>query len=997
MTGRFLLVLLPALAGWAFSPSVYAQERCSTTKNEAERLRQRPQRETTQQFEQWMKSKLATSPHFASATYTIPIVVHVLHNGTSDVTNISDAQILSQIDVLNKDFKRLNTDVVNTPVEFSPVAGSIDIDFVLAKRDPEGLATTGIIRTQAAKAQYTMADQSEFKALSYWPAEDYLNIWVINFGTSDIGFAQFPVTNNLSGLDLASEDRLTDGIVVDYRAFGTSDAGTFPLLPNYSKGRTATHEIGHFLGLRHIWGDMSSCADNDFVSDTPGQTGPTSLCPTHPQAACLANKMFMNYMDYTNDACMNLFTVGQVNRMMVVLGESPRRLSLLTSLGATPPVIAANDLGIRHIISPGLSICDVITPTVELRNYGNNTITSATIEIQVIGFPLLTSQVPMILNLAPGALIQQAFPSIPVSTGQSYSFQFAILNTNGGADGNSQNNLKTQETFYHSNNALPIAEGFNAIPPAWTVQNPDNLIGWENDVAPDNSPTNQAMKLNFYNYETPGVLDWLISPSFVLPTPASSLLRFDIAYAQYPGQAEDALRVYALPFCSTDLDQAILLYEKKGTELATAPTTSNDFMPVSNAQWRKSELIGLSSLPIGVRWQIAFVGRNGYGNNLYLDNVSVTDNEVFDIALGSMVSPGIVHCEPNPSVLFVVSNLGTSPITEFIAEYHVNDGVSEQQLFTGIQLDVGETDTFAIHPISLNPGTNEVQVSVSLGAGIDEGLLDNNMATFTTVLDFSNDKGPLRMTFDNPLEQSWRIASPSNGVDWENAETDKHQSISYRSFTNPSLGQESWLVSPVLDLSLGAFSLFFDISYATNSPADERLKILASRDCGVTYNEVLMDRAASSLTDDSSSAMWEPTQSGDWQQEYVDLASLANQTNVRIAFVAQNDNGNNLFLDNIELFLGDDPNPPVTPALYQLYYSSRNITSDIALTMHLASRQDVPLQILGIQGNLIGEYVLTDALNQTYYFNLDQQASGLYIFRMLIDNQFHATKVFIGH
>jgi Pregnancy-associated plasma protein-A/CARDB len=452
MTGRYVFIFL---AGCILPLSAAAQERCSTSKYEAQRLAERPGRESVSQFEDWIKSRLATLPQITSATYTIPVVVHVLHNGTTDVTNISDAQIYSQMDVLNKDFKRLNVDAVNTPSEFAPVAGTIDIDFVLAQRDPEGLPTSGITRTLATKTMWTLADQSEFKALSYWPAEDYLNIWIVSFGTNDIGFAQFPVSS-LQGLQIASEDRLTDGIVVDYRAFGTIDAGSFPLMANYNKGRTATHEVGHFLGLRHIWGDMSTCADNDFVSDTPFQSGPTSSCPTHPQISCSVNKMFMNYMDYTFDACMNIFTAGQVARMVAVLASSPRRASLLTSLGATPPVVAMNDLGIRQIISPAASTCNnQVIPQLEVRNYGTNTITSATVEIDVDG---QLTQVPLSLNLAPGQLITQTFSPVLLASGTGYTFTFTILDTNGGPDGNPQNNQVTRAFTNYGTTALPLLE-----------------------------------------------------------------------------------------------------------------------------------------------------------------------------------------------------------------------------------------------------------------------------------------------------------------------------------------------------------------------------------------------------------------------------------------------------------------------------------------------------------------------------------------------------------
>jgi hypothetical protein len=981
----------------SFASYAQAPERCSTTRNEARRKAARPGRETAEQFEMWMKDRLASAPQITSATYTIPVVVHVLHNGTSDITNISDAQILSQIDVLNKDFKRLNLDAVNTPSPFNLVAGSIDMDFILAQRDPEGLATTGITRTLATKPQWSLADQSEFKALSYWPAEDYLNIWVVSFGTNDIGFAQFPVSNSLAGLEMASEDRLTDGIVVDYRAFGTSDAGSFPLMANFNKGRTATHEIGHFFGLRHIWGDVSSCGDNDFVPDTPPQSSATSLCPSHPQVSCSNNKMFMNYMDYTNDACMNLFTAGQVARMLVVLGESPRRASLLTSLGATPPVMALNDLGIREVLAPAQATClTSIQPQVELRNYGTNTITSTIVQLNVSGPGGTTANVPLTVNLGPGQSTTHVFNPVAVSAGGSYTVTFSILETNGGPDGNTQNDQTSQPLAVAGITSLPISQNFTTLPPDWTVDNPDNQIGWTNVLAPDNSPSNRAMRLNFYDYEIPGLLDGLISPAFTLSTPQSAQLKFDIAYAAFPGQEEDALRVYALPGCNPDLTQAVLLYDKASSALATTSPTSNSFTPTNENQWRKSEILSLSGLSSSIPWQVAFVGRNGYGNNLFLDNAVVTEDEINDIAFAGVVSPGIVHCDPDPVVQFKVTNLGTSPVNQFTVMSSVNGTARPSQVISNIQLDVGETETFSLNPVTLVPGQNEIELDVSMPNGIPD-ILTNNTYTLISVLDLTGDRAPLRLTFDNPKETSWRIASPSNGLPWQSFETNKEQSVGYRSYTNPSLGAESWLVSPILDLSSGAFSMFFDISYAQNMPADDWLRVVASRDCGVTYDDILLDRAASTFTSASSSSEWYPGNNDDWRREYLDLSTLANLNNIRLAFVVRNDNGNNLFLDNVELFAGDDTNPPTTTAPFQFYYSSRNSQSDVALTLNLSSRQDVTLQILGLQGNLVSEHLLTDALNQTYYFDLSQQAEGLYLFRLLIDQSPSVTKVFIGH
>ncbi|CAN0441729.1 unnamed protein product, partial [Phaeothamnion confervicola] len=261
-----------------------------------------------------------------------------IHDGEAEGVgrNIPDAQVISQIEVLNKDFNRLNTDAGNTPAEFTSVAGSLDIEFVLANQDPDGQVTDGIMRIDGNRAQWSLGRESEFKALhpavgnsdddytEYWPAEDYLNIWVIKF-QDFLGYAQFPVSSGLPGLENADDNSLTDGIIIDYRVFGTDDAGPFSLDDQYNKGRTTTHEVGHFLGLKHIWGDDTGCNKSDYADDTPNQGEETYDTPDYPLADnCTSSVMFQNYMDYTDDIMMNLFTLNQVDRMMTVLENSPR-------------------------------------------------------------------------------------------------------------------------------------------------------------------------------------------------------------------------------------------------------------------------------------------------------------------------------------------------------------------------------------------------------------------------------------------------------------------------------------------------------------------------------------------------------------------------------------------------------------------------------------------------------------------------------------------------
>ena len=327
-------------------------------------------------FEHWLSKKIVErnqrlgTSRLKQEIIKIPVVIHVIHNGESigTGTNIPDGQVFSQLDILNADYRRLNEDTTDTLEEFLPFVIDTKIEFILAKQDPEGLPTNGIVRVKGNQSKFSITQEEILKSNSLWPPEDYLNIWVTDLDNDLLGFAQFPVSN-LEGLTVdRTNNQLTDGIVVDYRYFGI-DFNTDVV----SAGRTATHEVGHFLGLRHIWGD-GGCNFDDFCTDTPLMSDNSTGCPNAPES-CVTMDMYQNYMDFTDDRCMNLFTICQSGRMRAILEESPRRRSLLESKGRIEPVIVSNDMGIRKIISPEASNCqNLVVPEIEVRNYGNNVV-----------------------------------------------------------------------------------------------------------------------------------------------------------------------------------------------------------------------------------------------------------------------------------------------------------------------------------------------------------------------------------------------------------------------------------------------------------------------------------------------------------------------------------------------------------------------------------------------------------------------------------------------
>lgn len=243
----------------------------------------------------------------------IPVVVHVVHNRPEQ--NISQAQIDSQINVMNEDFRKRNADIGSIAAPFAAVAADARITFRLATTDPNGAATNGVTRTQTGVAAFSDDDAVKSAGsggADAWPADEYLNIWVCQLGGGLLGYAQFP-----------GGPAATDGVVILHTAFGTSGTAAAP----FNRGRTTTHEVGHWLNLRHIWGDDGEgCSGSDFVADTPNQGGPNFGTPGFPTVSCSNGPngdMFMNYMDYVDDAAMMMFTAGQVTRMQAAL-DGPR-------------------------------------------------------------------------------------------------------------------------------------------------------------------------------------------------------------------------------------------------------------------------------------------------------------------------------------------------------------------------------------------------------------------------------------------------------------------------------------------------------------------------------------------------------------------------------------------------------------------------------------------------------------------------------------------------
>ncbi|MFF4948177.1 zinc metalloprotease [Streptomyces chattanoogensis] len=249
----------------------------------------------------------------------IPVVVHVVFNTAAQ--NISKDQVVSQIKVLTQDFRAQNPDIDKVPPVWKPLVADSRIEFHLATQDPQGQPTDGITRTQTHTTKFNIRTNAVKDASrgghDAWPADRYLNLWVCPriFDPGDpeevLGYAQFP-----------GGPADTDGVVIGHQFFGTTGTASAP----FNGGRTATHEVGHWLNLLHIWGDDDGgCNGSDLVADTPNSGGPNFQTPTFPRLSCKNGPdgdMFVNYMDYTDDKAMFMFTKGQVARMAATLDSA---------------------------------------------------------------------------------------------------------------------------------------------------------------------------------------------------------------------------------------------------------------------------------------------------------------------------------------------------------------------------------------------------------------------------------------------------------------------------------------------------------------------------------------------------------------------------------------------------------------------------------------------------------------------------------------------------
>lgn len=605
-----------------------AQRKCGTETALAQKLKAQPRLVARMQAVEATLQKIRPSRIYqrVNPRVTIPVVVHIV---LPDPTVVTDQQILSQIASLNQDYIAQNPDVVGVPAVWQGLVGNSELQFCLASRTPDGDPSGGITRTVTQRNGFSInnaASDVKYTATGGAPGWDntrFLNIWVCVLEDNFLGVATPP------GNVFPPEE---DGVVVNYRAFGNSGSARAP----FNLGRTLTHEIGHFFGLRHIWGDDGgNCSADDGVADTPLQGGETYGCPSGVQtdncATTAPGYMYMNFMDYVNDACMILFTTGQVDRMRNALDA--QRVSLLSSDGCVPVSLRNVDAGVSEVQQPAGYRCEAgQIPLVTLKNRGFDPLTSVTIRYTVNNGP--PTDHSWTGNLASLAQTGVTLPGFQAAQG-AFTFKAWTVNPNGEADQQPENDTASASFNYRPPAAMPFTESFegSAFPPdGFTIRNPDRSFTWERAFTGSGGAgaSGRSAMVRNLGYATNNEADDLIGPVVDATGADSVFVGFDVAAAaatalNVTGNAWDTLEV----LITLDCGQTFIPtgYKKWGASLVTRKTpTDTEFVPTAS-EWRR-DTVDLTPFVKGQPFRVVFRNTTNYENNVYIDQVNIFKKDV---------------------------------------------------------------------------------------------------------------------------------------------------------------------------------------------------------------------------------------------------------------------------------------------------------------------------------------------------------------------------------
>jgi hypothetical protein len=973
---------------------------------------------------------------------TIPVVVHIV---LPNPWMITDAMVNNFIARLNLDFSGLNPDSTNA-VSFYPVRGHSQLRFALARRDVSGKFTTGIIRVPGTTQIAFTTNQPIKNAATPtggstgWDVTQYYNIYVGD-GTSAglLGIAPAIGPGGPAGATNA------DGVCIDYRSFVGGCFG----YPEYNLGRTGVHEIGHNFGLYHPFDN--GCATNDFsqlsssgcslpfsllssADDTPPQADASGGCPSSGTLnGCNPpnQRMFQNYMDYTNDACYSMFSKGSVARMEWVLENC--RSGYLTSKGAQlPDNTATLDAGIHSVVNPGgfdfdsatctplqypdLTCPGNFTPHIRIVNQGINTLTSVTVTTTVNGLnPISRTYAVHIPNGMTKVLILP--PQLTV-TGTN-NLKFTVSNPNGGADGNPANDTLTISFTVSPALTLPYTESFETTPfppnNGTRIVNPDGGITWirVNGVG---KPGTASMAINLYAYEPDadgnvGQKDLYQLPKIDATQLDSVVLAFNVAYRQYDGPdvpfpPNDSLRILYSTDCG--ITWQVSDYAKGGASLVTAtPPTDSSFIPYSPRQWRTEKLVFKNFCENGIgSLMFAFESINDWGNNMFIDSIDVRGYRSFNTnaALKNITEPLPAICRNTsftPAVIF--SNAGLDTLKSVKINYRIDNGPLNTVSWSG-SLAKCDSVLFNLGAVNSSFGTHVLTVYLSEPNAVTDQAPQND--TLRKVFTIYNDENmPIAEGFEEASFPGtrWGVQNVNGGTTFERNTGAARNGIAALRMNNPNTanfnGAVDYLISPIAKNSALFDSVFVDFDYAyrqgsaypgsTVLPLDT-FEILTTSDCGLTFSSAWKKWGYQLQTVNdpsySNTDIFTPTLKSEWKHERVFLTPGIGGADFQVYFVMRGNKQNILWLDNVNIASITLPQK-LKDQGYLIY---PNPSNGNFILHHYAVEPPVSLQSIQVysaSGQLVWQKTYNGNADRRININLQKLSGGIYAVKLIYRNK----------
>lgn len=578
----------------------------------------------------------------------IPVVFHVVYYSTAQ--NINDTRIREQIEILNNDFNAINSDISKVPTPFQSAIGSLKVKFVLANRDPNGNVTSGVNRVKTSKLAAFDYDKDDVKYSSQggvdaWDTRSYMNIWVCNIkdyssdGGELLGYATFP----------SNAGTARDGVVLNSKYVGVTGASR-----PFNLGRTATHEVGHYFNLYHIWGPRNeSCSNDDLVADTPNQYTASSGNPGFPKTDNCSNSypgiMFMNYMDYCNDASLYMFTKGQVSRMEATM--SGPRSSLTRSKG----YVNDFDIAANKINAPNSNfLCDnSFTPSLRVISNGNIPVTSFSVDFIVDNITYQTTT--WTGNIGYAETVNIVFNPVTIENG-SYNVAYKIYNANGFDSESKNDTISINIKVGVEGQSLPLTESFETRIPTdgFSVVNSDNGLTWARSSINASTDGSYSIFMNNFDYNpenfsgVAGVFDDIVLPFIDLSDYDQAEMTFDLAACQFTATTVtnntwDSLQVLVSTDCGETFN---VIYNKFAASLITVPVSETFFKPTSASQWR-AESIDLTGYTGNSNVLLKIRNISNWENNIYIDKLNIKGNKVTSIK--DVLSNVNISMYPNPS------------------------------------------------------------------------------------------------------------------------------------------------------------------------------------------------------------------------------------------------------------------------------------------------------------------------------------------------------------